>query len=171
MRYFPSGNWTFSPREIRCRRNSRIGGRVKLTSLLIALLVPLTWGVSGFFGGLKEIEDAKRGAPSSGFEGAILIGLGYVVWSVIALSFSGGKVLSGIHWHWQAITFALTFSLGGVTFALAMKYAESPTTVVAYSALYPAVTAVMTFFFLSDPMPLRKIAGIIFAVLAGILLA
>lgn len=143
---------------------------MKLFVSLLPFLVPLTWGLGVFFGGMHA-KDASVTANNTGLEGTLFVGLGYFFWCVLVLFMTGGKVLSGWQWHGSGIAFGLTFSLGGLVFALAMKYASSPTSVIVLSSLYPAVATILAFFFLNDSMTAKKIFGIVLAVVAGWLLA
>lgn len=136
----------------------------------LPFLVPLTWGLGGFFGGLHSRDIAISSPNNTGLEGLIFIGLGYILWGGLAIFMTGGNVLSGLQWRGSSIAFGLTFSLGGLLFPLAMKYSP-PTDVVAYSALYPAVAAILAFVFLHQALPIQKIIAIAFIVFGGWLLA
>lgn len=130
-------------------------------AMVLPYLVPIVWGLSGYFGGIfsKKANDL--------FAGHFWIALGFLVWSVLILSATNFNAIT--HWQWSGTGFAfgLVYSLGALVFVLAIALSGFATKVVALSALYPAVTALILFIFHSEPLPLRKVVGIILAVIVG----
>ena len=71
----------------------------------------------------------------------------------------------------DSFSFGLVYALGALTFVLAINLSGSAIKVVALSALYPIVTALLFYFLSGQSLSARKIAGIVLAVIVGWLMA
>jgi drug/metabolite transporter (DMT)-like permease len=141
------------------------GEDMKLSVLLVMLLVPLTWGIGGFLGGVAE---QKAQTP---YDGMAWITFGYLFWMAVTLVVTGGKpFISGWEWHWQGIVYGLAWSFAGVMFVIALRFAPV-TNVIAYSALYPVVTFLLALVFLGETFTWKKTLGIILAFVVGWLMS
>lgn len=132
---------------------------------IIPYLVPVLWGLSGYLGGLFSPK------AQSLFSGFFWISLGFALLSgALVLVTNFQDIFS---WRWDAVGFwwGLVYAMGALVFALAIYVSGSATKVVAISALYPVVTALLFFFMHHESLTLRKTAGIILAVVVGWLMA
>lgn len=138
---------------------------MKTLQFIIPYLVPLVWGFGGYWGGILSKKTNNL------FEGHFWITLGFLAWSALILLATNFNALTRWQWHGTGMAFGLTYALGGLVFILAISLSGSATKVVALSALCPAVTALAFFFFHGETLPLKKIIGIILAIVVGWLMA
>jgi transporter family protein len=121
------------------------------------------WGVWGFLGKVG----ARHLPPSLGY---LLAASGHLV--VVAYLLAGG--LGPVVWHPAGIAAALG---SGLAMAVALLFffealARGPATVVVpLTALYPAVTVVLSCLFLQEALTWRHAAGLALALAAGWLLS
>ncbi len=128
-----------------------------------SILTIIFWGIWGVFGKLASRQ---------------LSG-----WAIYIISFLPSLVLITIsffiprlrpNWVWPAAGFATLAGIAGMLGALSFyqALAKGQTgTVVALTALYPALTVVLAMLLLKEQLSPNQIIGIIFALLAGYLLA
>lgn len=138
---------------------------MKSLGFLAPYFVPLIWGISAYFGGM--LAQKTNGL----FEGHLWATLGFIFWSAIILASTNLQAISQWQWHGTGMAFGLAYSLGGLAFVIALNLGGSATKVVALSALYPAVTALLLFFLQGEALSSRKILGIVLAVVVGWLMA
>lgn len=134
-------------------------------AFILPYLVPIVWGLGGYFGGLFSKK------TNSLFAGHLWITLGFLAWSAFILITTSFNDVFRWQWHWTGLALGLTYSLGGLLFILAISLSGSATKVVALSALYPAVTALILFGLHGESLPPRKIIGIFLAIVVGFLMA
>ena len=132
--------------------------------LVLAICCVTSWGVWGF---LAKLTTAKGMHP---------VALSAVSSLTTALTAWGAFFfLAGAPWEktYGHIPFALVVgvlgSMGAISFFLALQHGRA-SLVVPLSALYPAITILLSFFFLGErPTPLQGL-GIVLAVIASLLL-
>lgn len=133
---------------------------------ILPYLIQLSWGVGGYFGAVFS-ERSKN----NGLDGMYWILIGYMVWCVVTLVATRGSVLSGWQWSGVGIAFALSCSFGGLLLPVALHYSESRSSVVALSALYPVVTALMLFLFRGELLTAKRVFAVFLSVVVGWLMA
>ncbi len=124
-----------------------------------SLLALFSWGLWGFL--------TKLGAEK-------------VPWQTLMIYFAAGTLAAGLiagpagfklnSWHLIGMGAGLAGAVGFVFFFLALSRGQA-STVIPITSLYVAVTSVLAFLFLSEPITLKKILGIFCAVLAMVLLS
>lgn len=132
---------------------------------LLPYLVPITWGLSGYFGGIFSKKSTNI------FSGQLWITLGFFILLAIILLATNFSAITNWQWDRTGFAFGLVYALGALVFVLAIFLSGAATKVVALSALYPAITALLFFILQGESLPARKIVGIILAVVVGYLMA
>ncbi len=133
------------------------------TWYLYAVLTVITWGLWGVFSKLASNYSKPRQALL--FQTA-----GILAFAVIVL------IMEKFHFEWSLPGFSWA-ALGGffafvgfLTFLAALDEGKA-STVVTLSALYPLVTILLSIAFLHEKLTARQGAGIVFALIASVLLA
>ena len=134
---------------------------MKTAGLLLPFLVPILWGLGGYFGGRLTQKSTNL------FEGHLYITLGFIAWSILILVATGFKAVSNWQWHPVGMALGASYALGGLVFILAIFFSGSATKVVALSALYPAVTALLFFLFHGEALTLKKVIAVLLAIIVG----
>lgn len=135
--------------------------------LITSLLVILMWGVWGvmlkYAGLYMEWYYVYAGSAL----GAFIV---YVTF--ISLLILSGKlsILPQVKPLTIAATGGFLGALGGIFMIIALKTGEA-SIVVPLTALYPLVTVLFSYAIFGEPMTVRKIAGLILAIIAVILLS
>ncbi len=130
---------------------------------LYALLTVLMWGIWGVFSKFASASAKPR-------QVLIFQSLGVVAFALLVLGLERFKVewsVRGFSWSFAAGFF--TF-IGFLTFFAALEQGKA-STVVTLSALYPVVTILLSMIFLREKISLREGVGIVFALIASVLLA
>jgi transporter family protein len=132
--------------------------------LILALCCITSWGIWGF---LAKLLTAKGMHPVA-LSAVSSLTTALTAW--IAFFFLAGAPWDKTYGH---IPFALIVgilgSVGAITFFFALHHGRA-SLVVPLSALYPAITILLSFFFLGErPTPLQGL-GIVLAMLASLLL-
>lgn len=135
------------------------------TWLLYAALCTTMWGVWGFFGKLASRTVGSKNLILLGTVGALII---YPVYFL--LFFGNFKFEWKVPAYYFALLAGIVGSLGAIFFYLALSKGEA-SRVVVFTALYPALTVLLSFLLLKEPLSLYKMAGIAFAVVGMLLLS
>lgn len=128
-----------------------------------ALLTVLMWGVWGVFSKFASANAKPR-------QVLIFQSLGVIAFTLLVLG------LERFHVEWSVRGFSWSFAagfftfIGFLTFFAALEQGKA-STVVTLSALYPVVTIVLSIIFLREKISVREGIGIIFALIASVLLA
>ncbi|MBI2671964.1 EamA family transporter [Candidatus Woesearchaeota archaeon] len=133
------------------------------TWLIYSLLAVLTWGVWGFFGKL-----ASNYIP--GVYIRIFETIGIVMTTILLLFFIKFEFPSSNIGIFYAIVTGFIGSLGVLFFYFAIKSGKLAV-VVPLTALYPALTVLLSVLILKEQINLYQGIGILFAIIAGILLS
>lgn len=130
---------------------------------LYAVLTVVMWGIWGVFSKLAAAHARPR-------QMLIFQSIGVLAFAILVLAIEKFKVersLPGFGWSFAAGFF--TF-IGFLTFFAALEQGKA-STVVTLSALYPVVTIVLSILFLHEKLTMRQVSGIVFALVASVLLA
>jgi transporter family protein len=132
--------------------------------LILAIACVSFWGVWGFLAKLVTTKGMHPVALSA------ISSITAALTSWVAFFFLAGAPWEKTEGH---VSFALLVgvlgSAGAITFFLALQHGRA-SLVVPLSALYPAITILLSFFFLGErPTPLQGV-GIILAMIASLLL-
>lgn len=133
------------------------------TWYLYALLTILTWGVWGVFSKFASAHSKPR-------QILIFQSVGVLAFALVVLCVERFRIewsVPGFSWSVAAGFF--TF-IGFLTFFAALEQGKA-STVVTLSALYPVVTILLSVIFLRERISLKEGAGIVFALIASVLLA
>lgn len=132
---------------------------------VVPYLVPLFWGFGGYLAG---IVTSKSPTIFTGFFWTVL---GSVILSLPILLATNFQDIRLWQWRGADFLFGLWYPSGTLIFVIAIALSGSATKTVALSALYPAVTALLLFLLQGEPLSLKKIIGVILAVVVGWLMA
>jgi bacterial/archaeal transporter family protein len=138
------------------------GGAMKIW-YFYALMTVVLWGVWGVFSKLG-------GAHSRPRQVLLFQSVGVLAFALVTLAIERFRIepsLPGFSWSFAAGFF--TF-VGFLTFFAALDQGKA-STVVTLSALYPVVTILLSIAFLHERLTVRQGAGIVFALVASVLLA
>ncbi len=133
------------------------------TWYLYALMTVLMWGVWGVFSKFASANSKPR-------QVLIFQSIGVLAFALVVLTMEKFKIewsVPGFSWSFAAGFF--TF-IGFLTFFAALEKGKA-STVVTLSALYPVVTILLSITFLHEKISLRESVGIVFALIASVLLA
>ena len=128
-----------------------------------ALTTVLVWGIWGVFSKLASAHSRPR-------QMLIFQSVGVLAFTLVVLGIEKFRIepsLAGFSWSFAAGFF--TF-IGFLTFFAALDHGKA-STVVTLSALYPVVTILLSIAFLHEKLTMRQVAGIVFALIASVLLA
>jgi bacterial/archaeal transporter family protein len=128
-----------------------------------ALMTVVLWGVWGVFSKLGSAHSRPR-------QMLLFQSVGVLAFALVTLAIERFKIepsLPGFSWSFAAGFF--TF-IGFLTFFAALEQGKA-STVVTLSALYPVVTILLSIAFLHEKLTMRQVAGIVFALVASVLLA
>jgi bacterial/archaeal transporter family protein len=128
-----------------------------------ALTTVVVWGIWGVFSKLAAAHSKPR-------QMLIFQSLGVIAFALLVLALEKFRIEpspAGFSWSFAAGFF--TF-IGFLTFFAALEHGK-PSTVVTLSALYPVVTIFLSILFLHEKLTMRQVAGIVFALIASVLLA
>ncbi len=123
------------------------------------------WGMWGLFGKLASRTVTSKNLILLGTIGALVI---YPIYFLFF--FRDFKFESRIPAYYYALLAGLVGSLGAIFFYLSLSKGEA-SKVVVITALYPALTVLLSYFLLKESMSPCKIAGIIFAIVGILLLS
>jgi len=129
---------------------------------LFALLTVVMWGIWGVFSKLASAHSKPR-------QVLLFQSVGVLAFALVVLLVENFKIewsLPGFGWSFAAGFF--TF-IGFLTFFAALEQGKA-STVVTLSALYPVVTILLSIVFLHEKISLKESAGIVFALMACVLL-
>jgi len=135
-----------------------------MKTILLSILVIFLWGLWAFL--------FKIGVEQIGIKEALIWNNGIaIVISILIISFliphASLKIQSGV--FYVMIATALGIS-GSIIWYIALEK-EKASIVVSFTALYPLITVVLSVIFLKEKLSLENWIGIIFALIAGILLS
>jgi len=120
------------------------------------------WGIWGVFSKLASAHSKPR-------QVLLFQSVGVLAFALVVLLVENFKIewsLPGFGWSFAAGFF--TF-IGFLTFFAALEQGKA-STVVTLSALYPVVTILLSIVFLHEKISLKESAGIVFALMACVLL-
>lgn len=133
--------------------------------MILTLITILGWGLWGF---LFKIGIGKLGAFPALFWASIIYSiLNFVIIAFLLFKGVSPQFTSGVGFM---IAGCVAGSLAGVLWYVIAEKVEA-SIMVPLTALYPAVTVVLAIFLLGEKLKLTQIVGVLFALLAGALLA
>jgi transporter family protein len=133
--------------------------------LVYAALCTTMWGIWGLFGKLATRTVTSKNLILLGTVGALVI---YPIYFL--LFFRNFKFEWKVPSYYFALLAGLVGSLGAIFFYLSLSKGEA-SKVVVVTALYPALTVLLSFLLLKEQLSPYKMAGIAFAIIGIILLS
>ncbi len=135
-----------------------------MKTILLSILVIFLWGLWAFL--------FKIGVEQIGIKEALIWNNGIaIVISILIISFliphASLKIQSGVFYVMVATALGIS---GSIIWYIALEK-EKASIVVSFTALYPLITVVLSAIFLKEKLSLENWIGIIFALIAGILLS
>lgn len=129
----------------------------------LTLIVIFCWALGSFFGKIALIKDIP-------YRVYLFEGLGAFCVVIFFLFFKRAEIFTGFSFNIPGLLMGLSWGFGTVLFIVALQSGKL-SIIVPLTALYPAVTVLLSIFFLKESLESREIIGIIFAILSGVLLA
>ena len=134
------------------------------TWYVYALLTIGAWGIWGVCSKLAATHSKPR-------QVLLFQAVGALAFAVLVLFLEQFRITwSAPGFTWAFLGGFFTF-VGFLTFFAALDNEGKASTVVTFSALYPLVTIILSIAFLHERLTLRQTAGIVFALIASVLLA
>ncbi len=135
-----------------------------MKTILLSILVIFLWGLWAFL--------FKIGVEQIGIKEALIWNNGIaIVISILIISFliphASLKIQSGVFYVMVATALGIS---GSIIWYIALEK-EKASIVVSFTALYPLITVVLSVIFLKEKLSIENWIGIIFALIAGILLS
>ena len=128
-----------------------------------SLIVLFLWGLWGFFSKIATYYVSPASVFLYGSVGALLV----CIFSVISLGFRFEAHPIGI----VLGTLTGVFGAAGVIFFFFAMKEGNATVIVTMTALYPLVTLLLSYLILSEQITLKQTVGILFAIIAMVLLS
>jgi len=135
-----------------------------MKTVLLSILVIFLWGLWAFL--------FKVGVEQIGIKEALIWNNGIaIVISILVISFliphASLKIQSGVFYVMLATALGIS---GSIIWYIALEK-EKASIVVSFTALYPLITVILSSIFLKEKLSIQNWIGIIFALIAGILLS
>ncbi|MDM8555394.1 EamA family transporter [Desulfococcaceae bacterium HSG7] len=135
------------------------------TWLILSLLVMCCWGVWGLLGKLASRTVSSQNLMLLSSFGFLIVFLLSIILFHKYFSFQFNNVD-----HWYAILGGFVGSAGGLILYFAISKGDA-SKVVCISAMYPALTVILSFAVLKEDITLYKVLGIMFALFGVFLLS
>jgi transporter family protein len=130
---------------------------------LMAVTVIFLWGLGSFFGKVALIKDVP-------YRVYLFEGIGTLAVLVFFVFFKRGEMFTDFSFNFLALLMGLSWGLGTIFFIIALEPAKL-SVFVPLTALYPAVTVVLSLLFLQERLETREVIGIALAIVSSVLLA
>jgi transporter family protein len=129
----------------------------------MALGAILLWGLGSFLGKVALIKDIP-------YRVYLFEGIGTLTILTSFILFKRQVIFTDFSFNILALLMGITWGLGTILFIVALKPAKL-SVLVPLSAVYPAVTILLSFIFLHEQLGTREIIGVVFAILSVMFLA
>lgn len=137
---------------------------MQTSSFAVALIATVSWGLWGYFSSLASESIPPGLTVIITYLIGTVFGIGYMVSRQTSLSVLSKAGLT------HAIAGGMFLGIGGLAYYYALGNGRA-STVTAVAGLYFVVTALLGIVFLGEQLAHTEIAGLLLAVVAGILLA
>ncbi len=129
----------------------------------IALIVVLLWGLGSFFGKLALIKDIP-------YRVYLFEGIGTLIVLISFVFFKKVEIFTNFSFNIYASLMGICWGLGTIFFIIAL-HSSKLSVIVPITAIYPAITVLLSLLFLQERLELKEIIGIVFAMLSIAFLA
>ena len=133
-----------------------------MNSYIFIILSFLSYSVWGFFNGVVN----KNMDP---FSGLFYSSIGYMISGLIGLIFINFQPKTSLISLFSALSLGLATGLGGLFLLLAIRNFGNTSMLVALTATYPLMTAMLNYFIFSEVLSMRQIFGCFLSV-SGVIL-
>lgn len=130
--------------------------------IVLGIFAIVLFGVGSLFGKIASANDISSRVYFFEAMGTLTV---FSVFFIVKKA----EILNNFHFNLFGILMGVCWGLGTVMFIAALDKSKL-SVLVPFTALYPAVTIVLSLLFLGEKLNLREIAGISLAILAGLLL-
>ena len=135
---------------------------------LTFIYVGLTVLFFGIWGTFMKIGQERLGSTNN----LLLMGITILPITLVGMFLYRSSLPSVSYVYIFPISAAISTVLGMYFLTYAISHSNNNiTAVIALSALYPGVTALLAYFFLNESLTLQKIVGLILAIIAAVLFA
>ncbi|HEX3037129.1 MAG TPA: EamA family transporter [Thermodesulfobacteriota bacterium] len=129
----------------------------------MALGAILLWGLGSFLGKVALMKDIP-------YRVYLFEGIGTLTILSSFILFKRQVIFTDFSFNILALLMGITWGLGTILFIIALKPAKL-SVLVPLSAVYPAVTILLSLIFLHERLETREIIGVVFAILSVMFLA
>jgi len=130
---------------------------------ILALTATFLWGLGSFFGKLALMRDIP-------YRVYFFEGIGTITVLTSLIIFKRSEIFADFSINPYGLLMGLTWGIGTIIFIIALQPAKL-SALVPLTAVYPAITVLLSVLFLHERLDLREIIGIIFAICAIFLLS
>ena len=126
--------------------------------VLLGIFAVLLFGIGSFFGKLASINDISSRVYFFEAVGTLTIFSSFFLIKRV-------EILEGFSVNYYAIGMGVTWGLGTVLFIMALENSKL-SIITPLTALYPAVTVLLAYLFLSERLEPKELIGVIMAIIS-----
>jgi transporter family protein len=131
--------------------------------VIIGIFVMFLWGIGSFFGKIALFKDTP-------YRVYLFEGMGTLVVLAVFVLLKRGDIFTDFHINYPALLMGLSWGVGTVLFILALDSVRL-SVFVPLTALYPAVTVLLSVAFLKEELELREAVGVFLAIISVLMLS
>ena len=129
---------------------------------LLGVLAIVLFGIGSFFGKVASLKDISSRVYFFEAIGTLTVFTTFFL-------LKRDEILSNFSINYFAIGMGITWGLGTIFFIMALEYSKL-SIIAPLTALYPAVTVLLAYVFLSERLEPRELAGVALAIVAVFLI-
>lgn len=131
--------------------------------VIIGIFVMFLWGIGSFFGKIALLKDTP-------YRVYLFEGMGTLVVLTVFVLLKRSDIFTDFHLNYPALLMGLSWGVGTVLFILALDSVRL-SVFVPLTALYPAVTVLLSVAFLKEELELREAVGVFLAIISVLMLS
>lgn len=131
--------------------------------VIIGIFVMFLWGIGSFFGKIALFKDTP-------YRVYLFEGMGTLVVLTVFVLLKRSDIFTDFHLNYPALLMGLSWGVGTVLFILALDSVRL-SVFVPLTALYPAVTVLLSVAFLKEELELREAVGVFLAIISVLMLS
>ncbi|GBD38365.1 hypothetical protein HRbin37_00614 [bacterium HR37] len=131
--------------------------------VIIGIFVMFLWGIGSFFGKIALFKDTP-------YRVYLFEGMGTLVVLTVFVLLKRSDIFTDFHLNYPALLMGLSWGVGTVLFILALDSVRL-SVFVPLTALYPAVTVLLSVAFLKEELELREAVGVFLAIISVLILS
>ena len=125
---------------------------------LVGIFAVLLFGIGSFLGKLASINDISSRVYFFEAIGTLTVFSSFFLVKRV-------EILDGFSLNYYALGMGITWGLGTVLFIIALEHSKL-SIITPLTALYPVITVVLAYLFLSERIELRELIGVVLAIIS-----